>query len=76
MEWGRWGSRKVQVSYVIDKKGTSIFPELSVKKPTEELPQVDAVIITVTAAYGSIASMPEEKVKFPIISLEEVVCES
>ena len=46
------------------------------KKPTEELPQVDAVIITVTAAYGSIASMLEEKVKFPIISLEEVVCES
>ena len=70
------GSRKVQVSYAIDKRGTSIFPELSVKKPTEELPQVDAVIITVTAAYGSIVSMLEEKVKFPIISLEEVVCES
>ena len=70
------GSERVQVSYAIDKQGSSIFPELSVKKPTEELPQVDAVIITVTAAYGSIASMLEEKVKFPIISLEEVVCES
>ena len=69
-------SKEVDVIYAIDKKGTSVFPELCVKKPTEELPSVDAVVITVLNSYSSIVSMLEEKMHSSMISLEEVICES
>lgn len=69
-------SDKVHVIYAIDKKGSTIFPELSIKKPTEELPEVDAVVITVTVSYGEIVPMLEEKICCSMVSLEEVICES
>lgn len=68
-------SKKIHVLYAIDQKGTSVFPELVVKKPTESLSSVDAIIITVTSDYGSIASMLEKQIDCSMISLEEVVCE-
>lgn len=69
-------SSKVQVLYAIDKKGTSIFSELCVKKLSDDLPAVDAVIITVTLSYADIVLSLEEKLICPMISLDEVICES
>lgn len=64
------------VKYGIDRNGKSPFDELKLYRPEEELEQVDAVIITVTVSYGSIAKMLEEKMNCSMISLEEVICES
>lgn len=66
----------IDVRYAIDRNGKSPFEELKLCRPQDELEPVDAVIITVTISYGSIATMLEEKLDCSMISLEEVICES
>ena len=66
----------IHVKYAIDQNAKCAFEELKLCKPDELLDDVDAVIITVTGSYGSIAQRLEEKLDCPMISLEEVVCES
>ena len=70
-----------------DLKGTSVCVDYGIDRdiscsiarigevyfPEDELPKVDAVVVTPYTAFKSIKSQLEEKVKCPIISLEEVV---
>lgn len=67
---------EICVKYAIDQNAKGPFDELKVCKPDEPLEEVDAVIITVTVSYGSIAQKLEEKLDCSMISLEEAICES
>jgi hypothetical protein len=64
----------VCVDYGIDRDVCcSIARTGEIYFPEDELPQTDAIIVTPYSAFGEIKTMLEEKVKCPIISLEEVV---
>jgi len=69
-------SGNVKVEYAIDRKGCSIFDDLIVKRPTDDLKKVDVVVVTIVKGYGEVISLLKEKLPCPIVLIEEVICES
>lgn len=66
----------VEVAYCIDRNADNVFAEIDVRKPDEELPQVDAVIVAVVQFYDEVKESLEKKLSCPIISLSDVVWEA
>jgi len=66
----------IEVKYAVDKNADSTYSELEVNDPEDEtFDTVDAIIVTAIFAFDEIEEELEEKVNFPIISLEDVVYE-
>lgn len=63
----------IEVKYAIDREADSVYTELQVLKPDEELPSVDAVVVTAIHYFDEIKANMESKIDCPIISLEDVV---
>lgn len=63
----------IHVKYIIDKNAEEIVCDLPKFKPEDMLPQVDAIIVTAIYYYPDIQETLEQKVKCPIISLEDVI---
>ena len=63
----------VEITYAIDKNAGNVRAAVDVYSLEDELPLVDAVVVTVTYDFDNIKRMLERQVKCPIISLEEVV---
>lgn len=67
-------STPIQVDYGIDRDiSCSIARIGEVYFPEDDLPETDVIVVTPYSAFGAIKKQLEEKVKCPIISLEEVV---
>lgn len=66
----------VSIKYGIDQRGNNIHQVFPVYRREDELPEADAVIVSVTYEYGEIYQYLKDRLKCPIISLEEVVDES
>ncbi len=65
----------VTVSYAIDKNADSIYAEVDVLTPDEELAEVDVVVVTAITYFDEIEEMLCEKVDCPIVSLEDILYE-
>lgn len=65
----------VTVSYVLDRAKAGIYDGIPVKKIDEELPGVEAVIVTAVYDFDEIERMLMERVSYPVISLEELLYE-
>ena len=66
---------EVTVLYMLDRARTGICDGIPVKKAEEELPEVDAVIVTAVYEYDEIEKMLADRVSCPVISLEEILYE-
>ena len=66
---------KIDVRYGIDQRASSVFSKLKILSPKEELAQVDVIVVTAIAYYDEIRRQLKEKVKCPIISLENILNE-
>lgn len=66
----------VKVAYAIDKNAAYTYSDLEVLDLNDELPPVDAVIVSAIFDFDNIISDLEELVSCPVISLEDVVYES
>lgn len=66
----------VNIAYGIDKNPEECYSDLEVFEISDNLPDVDAIIVTAVFAYEDIRKDIEEIVRCPIISLEDVVYES
>ena len=64
---------EIEILYGIDRNADSIYSDIKVKKPSEDLDAVDAIVVTPVYYFESIKKDLENKVHCPIISLEEVV---
>jgi len=69
-------SEKIRVAYAIDKKGSSIFENLTVKQPIDTLEEVDVVVVTLVRGYNEVIALLKEKLSCPVVLIEEVICES
>ncbi len=69
------GLSSIEVCYVIDIR-ENLDCRLPIKRPDDQLEQVDAIIVTPYLEYEKIADFLEEKVKCPLISIEELIWES
>ncbi len=65
----------VEVLYGIDKNPQNVCLDIDTITPDEDLPAVDAVIVTAVYYYDEIKRELSEKVSCPIISLEDIVFE-
>lgn len=65
----------IEVKYGIDKNADSIFSDIEVYHPEDELPEVDAIIVTPVFFFDEICNVLNKKVTCPIISMEEVLHE-
>lgn len=66
---------EVEVSYGIDKKARLINSDIDIVSPDEILDNVDVVVVTVVDYFDEIKEMLKEKIKCPIISIEDIVFE-
>lgn len=63
----------VEISYAIDRNARNVSAGIQIYTPEEELPLVDAIVVTVTYDFDKIQSMLRQKTECPVYSLEDVV---
>lgn len=68
-------SSEVDVIYGIDQNKDKVFSEIPIYSMVDELPYVDAVIITPYLSYDQIIPIVKEKFHGKIISLEDIIYE-
>lgn len=66
---------EVQISYIIDRNRDVQCPGMIVKSISQDLPEVDAVIVTVIYEFDSIWQTMRELVNCPVLSLAEIIKE-
>lgn len=65
----------INIKYAIDQNSESIFSEFEVLSLDDNLPDVDAVIVTPIFDFNDIKQSLEDKINCNIISLEDIVYE-
>lgn len=65
----------IQVLYGIDKNRNNIDCDLKIYLPNEQIPQVDAVVITIIDQYVEIGELLRRNLKCAMITIEEIVQE-
>lgn len=65
----------VKVKYGIDQKANEKYLDIDVISPDDDLPDVDAVIVTAITFFDEIEEKLLEKLDCPILSLEDVLYE-
>lgn len=66
---------KTEVKYGIDQNAEMIYSELKLYQPSDELEQVDVVVVTPIFFFSEIKKELEEKFICPIVSLEDILYE-
>lgn len=64
---------EIKVQYAIDRRAQYIFSDIDIKSMEQELPIVDAIIVTAIYFYPEIKKELEEKVNCTILSLEDIL---
>ena len=67
---------EIEIKYLIDRKAKKPFSGYQILRPTDELEEVDAIIVTAIGDFEEIYELLREKVKAHIISLEELIYET
>lgn len=65
----------IEVKCGIDRKADEIYTEVDMITPDDEIPQVDAVIVTSVYFFDEIMEKLESTVDSPVISLEDILYE-
>lgn len=63
----------IDIKYGIDKKADTYYKDIEVFAINDNLPTVDAVIVTATFMYDEIEKQLKKVMKCPIISLDDAV---
>ena len=64
---------KTEVKYAVDQNAESIYADIDVYSPDDDLPEVDVIVVTATYYYISILNNIKDKISCPIISLDDVI---
>lgn len=65
----------IEVAYGVDRNADALYAEVEIRSMEEELVEVDAVVVTAITFFDEIVDALSEKMKCPIISLEDVLYE-
>lgn len=63
----------INIEYAVDKNAGFVDGDLEIRDIDDDLQNVDAIIVTAAFAFDEITEDLEDKVSFPIISLEDVI---
>lgn len=64
---------KTKVLYGIDKNAKSLYLDIDIVEPGDDLQEVDAIVVTAITFFDEIEEMLRQKTDCPIISLEAVL---
>lgn len=64
---------KTEVKYAVDQNAESIYADIDVYSPDDDLPEVDVIVVTATYYYNSILNNIKDKISCPIILLDDVI---
>lgn len=67
----------IRVSFGIDKNNKNCGEDIGIEvySPEHQMPETDAVVITITNQYGEISRMLSENMSCPMIMIEEIIQE-
>lgn len=65
----------IEVVCAIDKNAELRYADIPLLKPEEDIPEVDAVIVTAFYYFNEIEDMLCNKVNCPIVSIEDIIYE-
>lgn len=65
----------IHVAYGIDKNADSLYADIDIMSMEDELPDVDAVVVTAITFYDEIEKELQKKIKCSIVSLEDILYE-
>ena len=65
----------IDVRYIIDKNAESIYADVDVITPDDDLEPVDVIVVTAIYYFDEIEEMLSEKVDYPVVSLEDILYE-
>lgn len=65
----------IEVVYGIDKNADSLYSEIEILHVNDDLPEVDAVVVTPVFFFEEIREQLCEKMQCPIISFEDILYE-
>lgn len=65
----------VKVQYGIDKNAENIYSSVEVMNLSDDLPEVDAIVVSAVFFFDEIVEELADRVDCPIISLEDIVYE-
>ena len=65
----------VKIKYGVDQNAENIYMDVDILKPDDDLPQVDAIIVTAITFFEGIAESLSQKVDCPILSMEDILYE-
>lgn len=66
----------IKVKYGIDQNANNLFTNLKVIFPHEVLEEVDAIIVTAITSFSEIEEYLKKRVKYSILSIEDVIYEA
>lgn len=66
---------EIKVCYCIDRGKSGLYKDTEIKKPEENLEEVDAVIVTAIMDFEEIKEYLQKKTDSAVISLEEILYE-
>ena len=66
----------IEVSYIIDKKAEEMSGEVPIYSLRDDLPKVDAIVVTIVNEFDSIEKELLKKCNYDIIPIEIVICGS
>lgn len=64
----------IEVAYAIDQNSDTIWADVEVFSPEENMPEIDAIIVTAIYYFDSIENILKEKTNYRVISLEDILC--
>ena len=65
----------INIKYGIDKNAENLYSSVEILNVNDDLPEVDAIVVTAVFFFDEIEEELEELVDYPIISLEDVIYE-
>ena len=65
----------IEIKYAIDRNADSMYADIEIFKPEDQLENVDAVIVTAISFFDDIEKSLKEKLSCPIISMEDILYE-
>jgi len=66
---------EIEIIYGIDQNADSLYSDIRMFKMDEELPDVDAVVVTLTTEFDEVCEALSWKVGCPVISIDDIVNE-
>lgn len=64
---------KTKILYGIDKNAKSLYLDIDIVEPGDDLKKVDAIVVTAITFFDEIEEILRQKTDCPIISLEDVL---